>query len=482
MTTISPHTSRATGTILTAAIYNFDHNNHVNNATALNAGKIEGVTPPVADGAPIVFSGTGGNAIRAATTADVVNSLFFRSPLTGARTYYVRTDGSDTNTGLVDSAGGAFLTIQKALDVVYGTLDLKGFDVTIQVRDGTFARAVVLAPQVGKGNIILQGNNGTPANVILTATAIGELNGVVDVRNGAVLLVRDFAVNTVTSGSLLFAKAGGKIYFQNIRFGATVHHQIFASSGGYIEATGNYAITAAAASHIWANSLSEVRVQSWTVTITGTPAFSQAFVKADYDAVATLNGNTWSGSATGTRFAVDTGAIIVVVGNLTTLPGSLVGTVTGNGVYDGYAWNTLVKSTIETRASSAALANDGALQFSMAANTTYAIRIKVYYDTAATPGFKFALAGPGAATIIRIARKHISAAALTTLVVASEVAYTGSTSLPGGTTGGYFEIDMITTNGATPGTFAFQWAQDTSNASNTSVNAGSYLEYRKVAP
>jgi len=37
MATINPHTTRATGTILTAAIYNADHQNHISNANALNS-------------------------------------------------------------------------------------------------------------------------------------------------------------------------------------------------------------------------------------------------------------------------------------------------------------------------------------------------------------------------------------------------------------------------------------------------------------
>lgn len=37
MATILPHTTRATGTVLTAAIYNTDHQNHITNANALNS-------------------------------------------------------------------------------------------------------------------------------------------------------------------------------------------------------------------------------------------------------------------------------------------------------------------------------------------------------------------------------------------------------------------------------------------------------------
>jgi hypothetical protein len=43
--------------------------------------------------------------------------------LTANRTYYVRTDGSNANSGLANSPVGAFPTIQKAIDTVYGTLE-----------------------------------------------------------------------------------------------------------------------------------------------------------------------------------------------------------------------------------------------------------------------------------------------------------------------------------------------------------------------
>jgi len=72
MTTINGHTTRAVGTVLTAAIYNADHVNHVTNAQALNAAKMEGATPPVVDGGFVAWSGTGGNALKSAVSPPYV--------------------------------------------------------------------------------------------------------------------------------------------------------------------------------------------------------------------------------------------------------------------------------------------------------------------------------------------------------------------------------------------------------------------------
>lgn len=68
MTTISPHTTRAPGTILTATIYNTDHVNHILNATNLNSDKLEGATPPVVDSHIVLFNGTSGAAIKTSGT------------------------------------------------------------------------------------------------------------------------------------------------------------------------------------------------------------------------------------------------------------------------------------------------------------------------------------------------------------------------------------------------------------------------------
>jgi hypothetical protein len=83
MSTINPHTTRAAGTILTQAIYNADHTNHVSNALALNADKIEGATPPVVDGHVVLWNGTTGAALRTGGFAPASSARNIATPASG---------------------------------------------------------------------------------------------------------------------------------------------------------------------------------------------------------------------------------------------------------------------------------------------------------------------------------------------------------------------------------------------------------------
>jgi len=83
MTTITGHTTRASGTILTATIYNADHVVHVTNAQNLNNDKAEGPAGPVVDGHAVLFNGTAGNLFQTAgfVPANVANVLLIANDL-----------------------------------------------------------------------------------------------------------------------------------------------------------------------------------------------------------------------------------------------------------------------------------------------------------------------------------------------------------------------------------------------------------------
>lgn len=250
-----------------------------------------------------------------------------RELLGADRTYYVRTDGSDSNTGLANTAGGAFLTIQKAIDVVFKTLDLGGFNVDIQLADGTYTSGVLVeGPQVGAGVVTIRGNAGTPANVIISRTGGND----VSVSGGASLKIKDVELRTTTSGHCLQATTNGRIAYSNVRFGACALAHVRAFDGGRITCEGNYSIVGSALWHWSISQTASLRVQNRTVTLTGTPNFSEHFAFTVELGVLIASGNTYSGAATGSRYFVSMNGTI---NSGTTLPGNVAGTTATGGQY-----------------------------------------------------------------------------------------------------------------------------------------------------
>jgi hypothetical protein len=129
------------------------------------------------------------------------------------------------------------------------------------------------------------------------------------------------------------------------------------------------------------------------------------------------------------------------------------------------------------RTSNTTLTSDPDLQFSVAANTTYAISCTIFYDTQATPDFKYATTGP-TATLARAAHSYLAPGSTTyTNAMSTATAGIASTAITAGTGSGVVTFDITLQNGATAGTWAFQWAQNTSNAAATTVLGGSSCEY-----
>lgn len=246
-----------------------------------------------------------------------------RELLQANRTYYVSANGSDTNTGI--SSLSPYATIQKAVDTVCNNLSLMGYTVTIQVADGTYTTSVMLKPLPDYGGIIIQGNATNPSNVVISTTSANCFNAVTPRCS---YIIKDMKLQTATSGGGLSVSQGAYIAFGNLVFGASAGTHIYCDNSR-LSCISNYTISGSAPYHFLAYYAGVITVASKTITITGTPSFTQ-FAVASYGAVMNLTGNTYSGSATGTYYYVSQNGVIA---SGVQLPGNAAGTVHQGGTY-----------------------------------------------------------------------------------------------------------------------------------------------------
>lgn len=258
-----------------------------------------------------------------------------REKLSAARTYYVRTDGSDSNDGLTNSSGGAFATIQKAYDTIQA-LDTNGKTTTIKFGNaGTYTGGLsITSPWVGGGQIVIEGDTATPSNILWNVTGnCITTSGVLPAK----LAVK--GVKFQSSSVAINHSAIGTIDLQgNIEFGAcTTAHMATDQAGANIIITGNYTINGNSTRHLSAIRNSVISYSGTiTVTLSGTPAFSTAFAIAHTCAsMYIINSSvTFSGSATGTRYNISANGVIQTFGGgATYLPGDVAGTTATGGQY-----------------------------------------------------------------------------------------------------------------------------------------------------
>lgn len=143
----------------------------------------------------------------------------------------------------------------------------------------------------------------------------------------------------------------------------------------------------------------------------------------------------------------------------------------------GVSSQMITKITDETTNTDVTLSNDAKLLFPVLANTKYWFKFRIHYDTPTAADFKFDINGPGTPTLVDYITKVFAPGSVspvhtrqTAFAVSIQVLETSGTR-------GYIEVDGILHNGANAGNVTFRWAQDTSNASNTTVRAGSRVEF-----
>ncbi|MCZ7595823.1 MAG: DUF2793 domain-containing protein [Hyphomicrobium sp.] len=256
-----------------------------------------------------------------------------REVLTGNRTYYVRTDGNDANDGLSNSSGGAFATVQKAIDTVC-SIDCSVYTPTIQIGAGTYSGANTLKSFLGTQCIIV-GDETTPANIIVSVSG-SPCFSAFNAWSGTWHL-RGLKLTTTGGGaSCIHIGAPGALKFQKLEFGASTSLHMNIGGGAQVTATGNYSISgSSSAAHMGAFVGAVIYVENITVTLTGTPNFGGAgFAWASRHATIYIAGNTFSGAATGVRYTAEYLSLIQTNGlGANGLPGSSAGSTASGGVY-----------------------------------------------------------------------------------------------------------------------------------------------------
>lgn len=256
-------------------------------------------------------------------TSTTLSGGTLREALAADRTYYVATTGSDSNNGL--AVGTPFLTIQKAINVIY-TLDLAGFTVTVQIADGTYTAGFTVTRTFLGGPVIVQGNSGAISNVIISTTSASAIS----VTFPQAITIRYLKVQTTTSGNCINVQAPAVVTLNQLDFGACAGAHIAGTTSANIVVLTNtpYTISGGATRHIDMRNNSSFTQTLGTVTITGTPNFSSAFAYAIQQAGISLFSPTYSGSATGSRYFVSTQSIVNVYGGgASFLPGNSAGSV-----------------------------------------------------------------------------------------------------------------------------------------------------------
>lgn len=269
-----------------------------------------------------------------------------RTKLTVATTFYVRDDGSNSNTGTADTAGGAKLTWQGAFDEISRNYDTGGQVVTItntQAAKTWTAGLDFSAGWLGEGQIIIDGGGATNTIFSVTGNSCFQTSGILP---GAGVLLRDLKMITITSGNgIAHSGVGTIILGPGLEFGAC--------ADGHIDALGSSA-------HIWMNALVSGHGTAYTisgggyshlfsyqggnieiiggvaVTVSGTPAFTN-FAECGLEALIRTAGTTFTGSATGQRYSVYlNSAIDTNNAGANHYPGNAVGTESSGGTYDNF--------------------------------------------------------------------------------------------------------------------------------------------------
>jgi hypothetical protein len=262
-----------------------------------------------------------------------------RIKLTAPTNFYVRTDGSDSNTGLANTAGSAWLTLQHAYDTLCSDYDFGGQTALVNVADGTYSAGVTMSSTwTGGGSIQFLGNQITPANCFISASGHGFLNNAI--IQGGPVIVAGFKINTGgAGGTYAVGNTGwGLIAASSMEFAGSYSNLAALSNGAQISIGGNYTVSGNSTFHdLCLAGGYIIDGNGGTVTISGSPTITFWAYCRDTSFIAVSNTYSGSPSAGTQKFNIsDVSMINTQSGNVNYLPGSVAGAADAT-TYGAYA-------------------------------------------------------------------------------------------------------------------------------------------------
>lgn len=248
---------------------------------------------------PTAPSGTSDN--RAASTQFVANAVAgianVRTRISTATTFFINpASGNNSSSGTSSGAAWLDMTPLATNYDVQATITLQWVSGTTYTDKAFFAQSIV-----GNGAVILQGDTVTPSNVTLNAAtslpggALFNFNAV----NG-IWTVQGFKLEATLSGVIGIFAQRSAVQYLNMEFAAMASGiHVAGSVQAKTDAVGPCTISGGGASHldIEDGSVGHISVAAATMTLTGTPAFTQVLFCHGAGAVIGTTAKNWTGAA-----------------------------------------------------------------------------------------------------------------------------------------------------------------------------------------
>ena len=187
---------------------------------------------------------------------------------------------------------------------------------------------MITRPWVGGGNLTI---NGGGATINSNKPYVGIFDFLQPIALPGFLTIYNM---TLTSSVALYginAECFCTIILgPNMVFGQFAYIHLSALSGGYLYCGAGYKINGGASEHYLADHGGYIQCPG-KITVSGNPAFLASFAVAVDGSQIDLRSATFSGSATGPRYYVNTLSLLLSGGNLGAIPGSIAGYVGGGG-------------------------------------------------------------------------------------------------------------------------------------------------------